>query len=431
MKYVPSRLFIACMVPLLLVGGTGAWAWQKASSASLEDRAKLSFYELILPGPEGFRGFDQQASAESKLAANRLVARFMEEYPALDRSHRSVPDDENGFLQLYLLGGPPHHTGPVISDELSDILNGQAPWNSEKALEELENHFELVGRIERIGAMTDSSSARMPPEYVGFVSARAGKHSAEILLMKARLAAEAKDEAAALYCVRAAFRIADHYRGPDGGTLLCETIAILIDLGARDMIFKNVLPALGPDADLSVWKRAMPGPAYTPAAFSKILRNEWETSARFYLFPYVLNTEDVSALRDGKALARAFTEEFSSRVIETKGMDMKNFLRMDGEWSSERFADLTEESREIAEIFLVGSKAWSRGYVRAATIVRQSETAMDLLVLEQSGVVLDAASADSLAPDPLTGRPFVFDPSNRTLSVAETVSEVEPFKLPW
>ena len=343
----------------------------------------------------------------------------------------TVPDEGNGFLQLYLLGGPPNHQGPDIGDELMGFLQGKAPWDSDLASEELEKHSELVAKIERIAAMPDASSANMPSEYVGFVSARSGKYAVDILLLKARIAAEAKDEVAALHNVRAALKIGDHYRCPDGGNLLCETVAILIDLGTRDMIFKTLLPSLGRDADLRAWKETMQGRAYTPAAFAKVIRHEWENSARYYLFPFILNREGTDVPKDGEALALAFTEDFNSQVIEIRKMDLKHLLRMDDERSLEKYANLSKESREISEIFLIGSRAWNRGYLRSATICKQYEAAMDLLILEQSGIVLDEDSSTSLAPDPLTDKPFVFDPSTRRLSAVESVSEVSPLQLPW
>ncbi len=85
------------------------------------------------------------------------------------------------------------------------------------------------------------------------------------------------------------------------------------------------------------------------------------------------------------------------------------------------------------DTFLVGSRAWAKGYCRAACIVAQHQAALDLMILEKSGAILIADTTSEATLDPITKSPFIFDPSTRELSPppGTTKIEVNPIRLPF
>ncbi len=76
---------------------------------------------------------------------------------------------------------------------------------------------------------------------------------------------------------------------------------------------------------------------------------------------------------------------------------------------------LSKPSRKLMDTFLVGSRAWAKGYCRAACIVAQHQAALDLMILEKSGAILFADTTSEATLDPITKSPFIFDPSTREL----------------
>lgn len=351
MRYRPSTAFIVSLAFMFAAGGAGVWTFQKANQATPLERSQKSFFQLVTTKREirPTFTFDGRSSREGRIATEKLIAALKLEYPALDTEERSVPDEENGFLQLFLLGNPPANDSPNISEGFQKILWGEGVWDADAARQALLENAELVEKIERIAAMTERSS--MLPEYHGFVGARAGKYGAEIMMLKAQLAAESGDESEALRLVQGAFNICSHYSDLETGSLLCETIAILIDLNIRGAITKTILPALGSTADPEAWKRLMPASRHTPADFADVMRGEWETCARHMLFPMILDPRNREAPSDGEALARAFSADRSSQVTDLRTMNFQQFQKFEeNEWVR-FYKDLSKESRNMADFF--------------------------------------------------------------------------------
>ncbi len=83
------------------------------------------------------------------------------------------------------------------------------------------------------------------------------------------------------------------------------------------------------------------------------------------------------------------------------------------------------------EIFPSGARAWTKGFVRAERKRALQDTALELLVLESGGEALDADTFSRVTRDPLSGQPFVFDVTERTLSLpASGDHETASLKLP-
>ncbi len=225
----------------------------------------------------------------------------------------------------------------------------------------------------------------MPEDFDGFVKATGAARGTEILLLKARLAAEDGDETEALRLVQATGNLASHFHAIDHSSLLCETIAIMIDLSVRKEVFEHMLPVLGKTADLKRWKEALEPREYSPASFARVMRGEWHTGCRYLLYPMILDPANSDAPKDARALARAHAYWFSSQIALMEAMELPDLLHLTlGEYNQGKpYNELSSESRAIADMFLIGARAWSKGYVRSTVKVAQFEAAMDLLILEK------------------------------------------------
>lgn len=434
MKYRPSRGLVLCLTPLLATATAGAWAWNKANDAPLRERAGGDFVNLLkrdnsgAPHSMGTEEWEKLQKA-SRAECRTIVAKLRADFPSLQIEPKPVPAEENAFLQLHLLSGPPIGNGPRIGRSLQEILASHAEWNAEAVKAALAEHAEVVAKVEHIAALESRSSSEMPESYNGFVGARAAKTCADILLLKARLAAEAKDEAEALRLVAATRNLARHFREIEEPTLLAETVAILIDLSVANCAFEHLLPKLGRDADLPQWKQALGTRGYTPADFAQVMRGEWNVVAEFYLAPVVLK----QAPSDGDELMQIHASNFAALVAALPGMSWGEFTKQRCEPLQEGFSHLSEQSRGIAKEFFIGCKAWTKGYVRAASVLASHQAALNLMMLEKAGENLDGASVEKIMVEPVSGTRFSYDPKSRTLSPPESMKEFEvgAVKLPW
>jgi hypothetical protein len=432
MKYRPSRLFLICIVPMLLSGVAGALVWKKFNSVPMSVRAQADFFEILkYKEPQDFDMPTPEQLARTRHVVEDLISDLTREFPNLAAASHPVPDDENAFLQLYLLGGS-SFAGPQLSAEFQEMLKGEAALDAEAARRCLEEHAEFVSRIEDISLMESCSSNNMPDDYIGFIAARVPYNGTSILLLKARLAAEAGDEDEVLRLVMAAANLGSHYRKIENPNLLSETIAVLIDLTVRDITFKHLLPALGKDADLVRWKEALNHHQYTPASYAEVLRGEWFIGSRYMLYPIILDPSKPNAPKDGENLARAHAANFSFQIESIRRKQLADLLTYDGNASNEFYRDLSEESREIADIFMIGTQSWAKGFVRAAMKVAQYDAAMELLILERKEGSIGAEDSEGVVTNPINGKAFEYDAVTRKLS-APPVSEdqeVETLVLP-
>jgi hypothetical protein len=440
MKYRPSLAFILCLTPLLAAGAAGGWAWNKANSERDYAPAGASFLWVLryMPYNDDYRPPTLERIMKTREEATKRMDQLVAEFPALRITEHPVPDDQNGFLLFYKLSGVQGVYGTPLTKEFQEFLDQQGtddkiPWSPEIAKRCLAGNAHVVDQIERIASLKTRSSANMPAGYDGYTGVTVPLHSVYILLLKARLAAEAKDEKETLRLVAAAQNIASHFREIETPTLFCETATVVIDCSIHQETFKHLIPALGRDADLTQWRSVLAPRSYTPADLAKTMRGEWYTMARFSLFPRILDPNNPDVPPDAEALAHAYASSYSMQVTRLNTMSFEEFARQDYEFNSAPFAQLSGKSRQIAKKLFRGINSWVKGYARAASISAQYQAAFDLLILEKSGKKLVPGLAAEITRDPISGSPFLFDPATRVLSPPPAAAKLymKPLSLPW
>ena len=432
MKYRPSLSLVSVATVLLVLAAAWGLVWYKVNSVPPKLREKMSlletlkFKDTLRTNPPT----DEQIAAQRKPALI-LKEKLTAEFPALRVIAKPVPDEINAYLLLHQLGGSgnPFFNHLPMSEEFKNFLYPKAAWDPDIARRCLAEHSELVGRIEHIASLTTRSSANMPADFQGYVAGAAGKSACDILLLKARLAAEAGDEDETLRLVAAAENLGSHYHDVECPTLYNETVAVLTGLSIDQAVFKTLLPAIGRRADLGQWKTILAKRRYGTAELAQVMRGEWNVNAEFTSFPTILAGAAKHQLSDVEAVARAETSWFNScvtRLATCSLADAAAALQAPVDVSH-----LSKEGRELVGNLSVGT--WVNGYIRAATIDSQYQAALELLSLEQAGATLAAADTGRVTRDPVSLTSFEFDALKRVLSAPPGTAalNVTPLAMPW
>ncbi|MEO7098581.1 MAG: hypothetical protein ABI162_04410 [Luteolibacter sp.] len=361
----------------------------------------------------------EHSAARAEAAAWKV--KFLAEFPALEVTERPVPAEENGFLLLYQLG-----SALPISEEFKKILADRNGWDPETVKRCLAEHAEVVGKIEHIAALPTRSSANMPADYIGFINAIPGINGSRMLLLKARLAAEAGDEEETLRLLSAAGNLGFHYHDIEAPSFLCETIAVLVNRAIEDLSFKTLLPALGKSAHLNRWKSLFGRKIYSAAELAKMMRGEWNNGADFMAFPLLAVSEKTCEMPDAEETLRCYSAIYSQCVSDLPSRSLADLMNYKIVCPG-GVSHLSEEGRGIIDTISTGDESWFQGYVQAAAVHQQHQAALDLLILEKAGTTLTPADANRITREPVSGLPFVFDAVSRKLSAPK----LDPLTLPW
>lgn len=435
MKYRPSASFIICLVSTLAVGGAAGWAWSKAQAVPEHKRVNLGFFEALSFQEKKRRGMEPPTPEQLAASRQQVIAlkqKMLAEFPDLAVEGKSVPQEQNGFRLLYEFADNDGQSKIPVTPELRALLKDEAPWDPTAMRAALEANGEFVSQIERIAALPDRSSMDMPVDYMNFFHARPVMLGSHILLAKARLAAEAKDEAEALRLVNATLNLASHLDRTETPSLLAVTVGILVDLQTQDAIMTKILPALGKDADLPSWRGAITSrPEYNPDEFARLMRGEWNSALEHFILPIIFSPNYEDRPDDYEAFVRAYTVKFDFLCKTLAGKKPRTLLYLPPTPNPEK---LSRGSWELLELCQVGAGNWGKGYARAGSVRARNLAALELLVLEKTGATLAADSTAGVTFEPLSEARFLYDPATRTITAPPAIAEeagVKPVTLPW
>lgn len=250
-------------------------------------------------------------------------------------------------------------------------------------------------------------------------------------MLKARLAAETGNEEESLRWFSTAVNLAGHYHDVEVPSLLGATICVLIDSSGQSVAFKSLLPALGKSADLQQWKALLSRREYSTAGLARLVRGEWQIGADFMAFPLLAQMQKQGEIPDAEAVLRlhsSWTNDIITKLPSLGLADLDTAFPPPAVTSK-----LSEEGRGILVDLNSGLNDWGKDYARLALVLAQGRAAMDLLILEKSGVKIVADDVGRITRDPVSGKPFVFDPVKREVAApSSSVSkDVLPLSLPW
>lgn len=352
-----------------------------------------------------------------ELAAQQWYERLLEKHPDLRPAFRDVPDGENGYLQ-FVRFAESLGTRRLLPEDIGEMFNGQASWDSARARAWLAEHQQHLGRLLEIAELPDRSCKGIPFDKLHQLASLCSDFNG-MLRASARLELEDGDPEAALRYMRASTCLAGHFTDIEAPTMMGEVIATSARIRAQESFRENFLPVIDPTA-LASWNDALFRKEKPASEYSRVIKGEWSFLIRNILLPQLLSGQSVDGLRvpdvDGFSEAYANAIRKSAEGISTLGAD-----RFDV--NSARFGKAPEAGLDP----------------ETASAVRQALFGFDGIV-ESLGhsltrTTMDAASialltGNEMPSDPVSGKPFRWDPDTRTLSPPEERDNVDPIKVP-
>ena len=357
---------------------------------------------------------DQARARELRRLAEALHRRVLERYPELAAPDKNVPPERNGFLkwlefaERFEGGSPKGSKSLPIPEVLIQHLSLDAPWDSAAAKTWLTEEKTLIDEIRAIGLLPEQSITGIDVDRYAFIPARLAKGAAEALLLDARLAAGEGDVSRALESVQAAKGIATHLGNVETPSLLAVTVQILVDLQVNSYALSEIVPALPPgQLEPAAWENVLRPTVSAPDEYARIMKGEWNVTARQYLLPMLCDTADPKYPPDPDALIDQHAGYFTKIVQAYEGHTVS-------EWPDIAVPNIPDDSylsrssRQLTAQLFIGERAWSKGLLRA-----QSATAM-------TRAAFAVMKGEPLPPDPIHGLPYRWDPATRTLSAPDS-----------
>ena len=197
-------------------------------------------------------------------------------------------------------------------------------------------------------------------------------------------------------------------------------------------VLEQILPKLGDQTDLKKWLHELNSLNMSGnQRLAELWRGEWQIASTHIAFPLIADMDYSGELADGKACVMAYSEWIDKQI---KSLQAAGPYEIPEEgYSEDSFDHLSAEQHDIISVLAIGTKLWAEGFHRSAVVTARSVAAIELLILEQEGEELSADSIQKVTKDPVTGKPFIFNPASRELEVGDDglYEIVEPIKLPW
>jgi hypothetical protein len=358
---------------------------------------------------------DQARARELRRLAEALHRRVLERYPELAAPDKNVPPERNGFLKWLEFAerfekdaASRGSTSLPIPGALLKHLDQAAPWDAAAAKAWLSQEKVLLDEIRAIGLMPEQSIAGIDIDRYAFMPARLAKSAADALLLDARLAAEEGNVEGALDSLRAAIGLATHFSQVETPSLLAVTVQILLQHRTQSYALSDIMPALPPGRlDPAAWESAARPEVVAPDEYARIMRGEWNVTARQYLLPMLCDTEDPKYPQDPDALIDQHAGYFTRIVQAYEGHTVSEWPDI-AVTSYPDDSHLSRSSREATAMLFIGERAWSEGLVRAQSATALTQAAFAVM------------NGGPLPLDPIHGLPYRWDAATRTLSAPDS-----------
>lgn len=387
--------------------------------------------EAISTAPANTRTSDRPAPPDDEelrrrqqsisLAAEKWYQQLLEKYPDMKPVFRDVPDEQNGYLQFILFANALKE--PRLPEELSEMLNGQSPWDAGKFKSWLAKNQDYADQILRIAELPGHSTKGIELKQFNALR-RLPKEFGAILLSSARLAFENGDSDSALRHMRASLQLSNHFVDIEAPSLLGKVVAEQIRIIARDSFYENILPSISgnPEA-LSAWEVAFSHKETSADEYARVLNGEWNLYMRHILLPAFLGEpvfgKEKLTINDPDSFIDAYTATLrkASADISALGPDRYNIAGAGAAYDTSN-AGLTPASTQMLEKIFLGAAGLAEAFGHNVTRMTMNSAALAVL------------QGKELPRDPVSGDPFQWDPKNRLLSPPAGTQGLDPIKVP-
>lgn len=378
-------------------------------------------------------GFLPHSMAETSGGTNVVTAVTHEAVDALYQQHaahhpelaivwKTVPDEQNGYLQWVLFEKRWHSSEDPFSlpEDILKMLGDSGIWSENRFGAWLKENKPLMDELTRIGLLAERSSCRFRPPADELRKPIPAKQAADLLCQQAGWLARQGRHEEAKRSLKAAMGLAAHFDRIETPCFLNLAIATLARWSVQRNFFENILPALPPDSNLDSWRQIVLDDSPSPSEFTRVIRGEWHTSMRCLTLPALLR-KDPDTPSDADRCIDVSTEFWKQRIKAYESSDWAHFADA-GKSIAPQTSELSESGKHWLNAAQNGLDNYTAIYVRI--LVSQNMTAAAFAHLR----------GEPLPNEPITGRPYVWDAASKTLSPPADPRlddiKLKPIKLP-
>lgn len=436
----PARLTLLCVAGLLVILGIVAenQPWGRGWFHDLKYAAQSKFSRgafSLSPGEfdpnHEYYEYPDEPSPEMKklqLEIDQWYPEAIETYPWLEVEHKSVADDQNGFLKIVewqeefdspqqagkYLKFPDHIKkihAKLFSIEKTQTVSGEQISAIETYLKSKQD---ILDRAIAIGLLPGQSDTNIVPDRYWIFPVHFVGNISSNLKLRALIEAKHGDFEAAFLTLKALRGWGNHIGKVEAPTLIMTTSATAIHLGTQELIHSQILPLLLEErADLSQWAELSSYHGDIQQQRTRMWRGEW------YHFIKARYTKQILLdfnPRDTMALVASYSSMMNHLA------DPKTLVTEPVVETPSIPNHLTRKSRALFEIILLGLDAYELGYLRSQAILKQYELAFALRKLQAEGQALNALDQKTLASLPLQilpGADLTIDFDERSISAPQ------------
>lgn len=360
---------------------------------------------------------DRQRREATSQAVEKWYERLLEKYPELRPVYRDVPDEQNGYLQFILFA---ESFGPdgMLPKDLKLILDGSNPWDPAKVQAWLSENPSHLERILQIAELPDRSNKGIGFSKLHGTATRHASDFIRILRASARLNFESDPEKA-LRHLKASVSLTDHFTDIEAPNMVGEIIAIGARRGAQKSFQENFLPHLDPDS-LAPWNDALFRKEPPASEYSRIIKGEWNYIMRDHALSELLGKQPF----DGEIRIPdldGFVDTYASVILQSaNGVSTLGPDRFDV--ASAQFQAIPSHLDPDTAHALREAYRGMTGIIESIGRTHTQST------MEQAAIAL--LSGNEMPLDPVSGKPFHWDPATRTLTAPDGTDSIDPIKVP-
>ncbi|MCU0777725.1 MAG: hypothetical protein MUF86_08660 [Akkermansiaceae bacterium] len=377
-------------------------------------------------GKSRFREMASDTHAARKRAADpKFVQQWLDEllerHPEAEPGKRDVPDHENGHL-AWVEFSEETMEEIELPECVSHYVTDPTLENRKCAEEWLDHHKHIRDALVAIGAIRQQAMGDHRFDMTSTPGVNNISNAFYMLLASGLIAAEDGNEPLARSTFASAMGLVRHMEGIEASSLIARVIAT----GSRTVIYQKFLdriyPMIANDADrLAVWRDTL-SPGDTRDGMARALIGDNLRIAKLFI-------------------SSAYSGEFDS-LIEINANDAETQLLINAQFEVNARAIAAMKSGSaldsIPSIYAQpvetrGMSGESRNFFIEQ--MESSQSAMTAILKKETHLMMyDAALAAALGVaipyDPVSGKPFLWDKSTKTLSAPEGTTPQKPLSLP-
>lgn len=420
-----SQLRLGVLVGVLALILALAFTWHRTAeklnslkrhgeNLNLTNQVKFKTSDRANPDPE------PEHRRNISDAAQKWYEQLLEKYPILHPDFREVIDEQNGFLQFLLLA---ESIGkPRLPEDLRAMVDGKSPWESdifEKWISENQSYFI---HILHVAELPDQSIKGI--DYLRFNSQNgqlASEFSA-ILRSSAKVAFDAGNRDQSLRYYKAAHGLARHLIDVEVPSMFSSVVSSVLRQSIEASFRRDILPTLAADQEaLRTWREELFFEEGPVSEFSRVLEGEWNASVRNIILPAILRRSAPFDTQINKPDIEAFVDTYASMVDRASGAMMRSswgrlILPVDEFILPD--SGLSAESQDLLQSLVSGYQQFLRSAGQRATRHAMNDAIISILLDERP------------MEDPVSGKPFRWDPATRTISSPDGTDDPVSIKVP-